>query len=41
MAAAWDEAGATHLSVNTMKAGLQGPDQHIDAIKRFKETVSG
>lgn len=41
MAAAWDEAGATHLSVNTMKAGLQGPDQHIEAIRRFKETVSG
>jgi len=41
MAAAWDEVGATHLSVNTMKAGLQGPDQHIEAIKRFKETVSG
>ena len=41
MATAWDEAGATHLSVNTMKAGLQGPDQHIEAIRRFKETVSG
>ena len=40
-AAAWDEAGATHLSVNTMRAGLQGPDQHIDAIRRFKEAVSG
>ena len=41
IAAAWDEVGATHLSVNTMKAGLKGPDQHIEAIKRFKETVSG
>ena len=40
-AAAWDEAGATHLSVNTMRAGLEGPDQHIDAIRRFKEAVSG
>ena len=39
LAAAWDEAGATHLSVNTMRAGLQGPDQHIDAIRRFKEAV--
>jgi len=38
---AWAEAGATHLSVNTMKAGLKGPDQHIDAIRRFKEAVSG
>ncbi|PKB71924.1 MAG: LLM class F420-dependent oxidoreductase [SAR202 cluster bacterium Io17-Chloro-G6] len=41
IAAAWDEVGATHLSVNTMRAGLKGPDQHIEAIKRFKETVSG
>lgn len=40
LAAAWDEAGATHLSFNTMRAGLKGPDQHIDAIRRFKEAVS-
>jgi probable F420-dependent oxidoreductase len=39
LAAAWDEVGATHLSVNTMRAGLKGPDQHIDAIRRFKEAV--
>ena len=38
---AWTQIGATHLSVDTMKAGLQGPDQHIDAIRRFKEAVSG
>ena len=41
LAAAWDEVGATHLSVNTMRAGLKGPQQHIDAIERFKEAVSG
>jgi len=41
IAASWDEVGATHFSINTMKAGLKGPDQHIEAIKRFKETVSG
>jgi len=40
-AAAWEEVGATHLSVNTMRAGLKGPDQHIEAIRRFKEAVSG
>jgi len=39
-AEAWAEAGATHLSVNTMRAGLKGVDQHIDAIRRFKEAVS-
>ena len=38
---AWAKAGATHLSVNTMNAGLKGPAQHIDAIRRFKETISG
>ena len=37
---AWDELGATHFSVNTMRAGLRGPDQHIEAIRRFKEAVS-
>ena len=40
LAESWAEVGATHLSVNTMRAGLQGPNQHIDAIRRFKETVS-
>jgi probable F420-dependent oxidoreductase len=39
-AAAWEELGATHLSVNTMRAGIKGPDQHIQAIRRFKEAVS-
>ena len=41
LAQAWTEVGATHVSVNTMKAGLEGPDQHIEAIRRFKEAVSG
>ena len=40
-AGAWAAAGATHLSFNTMGAGLKGPDQHIDAIRKFKEAVSG
>jgi probable F420-dependent oxidoreductase len=40
LAVAWDDVGATHLSVNTMRAGLKGPDQHIDAIRSFKEAVS-
>ncbi len=38
---AWSALGATHFSVNTMRAGLKGTDQHIDAIRRFKEAVSG
>ena len=40
-AQAWADLGATHLSLNTMNLGLQGPDQHIEAIRRFKEEYSG
>ena len=36
----WQELGATHLSVNTMGAGLASPAQHIDAIRRFKDAVA-
>lgn len=35
----WRVIGATHLTVNTMKAGLNSPKEHIDAIRRFKEAV--
>lgn len=35
----WKELGATHLSLNTMKAGLSGAAAHIDAIRRFKEAI--
>ena len=35
----WKALEATHLSVNTMRAGLTGPDAHIDAIRRYKETI--
>ena len=40
-AEAWAEAGATHLSINTMRAGLPNPDAHIKAIEEFKQAVSG
>jgi probable F420-dependent oxidoreductase len=30
----WRELGATHLSLNTMKAGLTSPQAHIDLLKR-------
>ena len=32
---AWRAAGATHLSLNTMRAGLQGPASHLAAIHKF------
>jgi probable F420-dependent oxidoreductase len=37
--AQWKKLGATHLTVNTMKAGLRTPADHIDAIRRFKEAT--
>jgi probable F420-dependent oxidoreductase len=37
--AAWRELGATHISVNTMNAGLASPAEHIHALRRFKEAV--
>ena len=36
---AWKEVGSTHLSVNTMNAGLSNPAAHIDAIRRFREAT--
>jgi probable F420-dependent oxidoreductase len=38
--AQWKDLGATHLSVNTMKAGLSTPSAHIDAIRRFKAATA-
>ena len=35
----WEELGATHISVETRRGGLSGADDHIDAIRRFKEAV--
>jgi len=37
LTAAWRDAGATHLSVNTMGAGLRTVDEHLRAL----ETVAG
>ena len=38
---AWKKLGATHVSFNTMKAGLKSPSAHIDAIRRFKTATAG
>jgi probable F420-dependent oxidoreductase len=35
----WRDLGATHVGVNTMRAGLPSPQAHIETIKRFKERV--
>jgi probable F420-dependent oxidoreductase len=36
---AWKKLGATHVSLNTMKAGLESPSAHIDAIRRFQRAT--
>ncbi|MDX1414205.1 MAG: LLM class F420-dependent oxidoreductase [Candidatus Promineifilaceae bacterium] len=36
----WRAAGATHLSFNTMDAGLKSPAAHIHAIEAFAAAVS-
>lgn len=38
-ARAWEEMGATHVSVNTMRAGLSSPQDHVNAIRQFKEVI--
>ena len=37
---AWKELGATHLTFNTMKAGLANPSAHIEVIRRFKDATA-
>ena len=38
-AAGWREAGATHLSLNTMDSGCTTPDEHLAALRRFAEII--
>jgi probable F420-dependent oxidoreductase len=35
----WRDLGATHLSVNTMGAGLASPRDHIDAVLKVKQAL--
>lgn len=37
--AAWQEAGATHLTFNTMGAGLDTAVQHLQAITQFAQSL--
>jgi hypothetical protein len=38
---AWKDLGATHVSLNTMKAGLTSPSMHIEALRRFRTATTG
>jgi probable F420-dependent oxidoreductase len=40
-AEAWKKLGASHLSVNTMGAGFRSVQEHISAVRQFKEAVQG
>jgi alkanesulfonate monooxygenase SsuD/methylene tetrahydromethanopterin reductase-like flavin-dependent oxidoreductase (luciferase family) len=35
----WREAGATHLSVNTMGCGFTTPSDHLTALRTFAEAI--
>ncbi|HEY6427837.1 MAG TPA: hypothetical protein VIX84_11425, partial [Acidimicrobiales bacterium] len=35
----WEGAGATHLSVITMHAGLKTVDEHIGALRELAEVL--
>jgi probable F420-dependent oxidoreductase len=37
---AWRNLGATHITINTMKAGYKSPAEHIQAIRRYKEVIA-
>ncbi len=36
----WRALGGTHFSLSTMQSELASPDQHIEALRRFKEAVN-
>ena len=35
----WKELGATHLTVNTMGCGYETATSHVEALRRFAETI--
>ncbi|MBK8900808.1 MAG: LLM class F420-dependent oxidoreductase [Anaerolineaceae bacterium] len=35
----WRDAGATHISFNTMGAGFDTPQKHLQAIENFAQTI--
>jgi alkanesulfonate monooxygenase SsuD/methylene tetrahydromethanopterin reductase-like flavin-dependent oxidoreductase (luciferase family) len=37
---AWETLGATHLSVRTDRGAQRSPQEHIAALRRFKEAIA-
>ena len=38
---AWDQMGASHVSINTMGAGFSSVEQHVDVLRQFHEAAGG
>ena len=38
-AKAWQDLGATHLSIENRQAGLKTAGEHIEVMRRFKEAT--
>jgi alkanesulfonate monooxygenase SsuD/methylene tetrahydromethanopterin reductase-like flavin-dependent oxidoreductase (luciferase family) len=36
----WRELGATHLTVNSMGAGLTSTQAHVEALERFSDAIT-
>ena len=36
---AWRTLGATHVAIDTMRAGFKSPQEHIDAIRSFRDVL--
>jgi probable F420-dependent oxidoreductase len=36
----WRDLGATHLTINTSGAGLRSATEHIEALRRFRQTLT-
>jgi alkanesulfonate monooxygenase SsuD/methylene tetrahydromethanopterin reductase-like flavin-dependent oxidoreductase (luciferase family) len=36
---AWQRLGATHIAVDTMRAGFATPQAHMDAIRSFRDVI--
>ena len=37
----WKSAGATHVSVNTMRRGFATPEAHLKALREFAKAAIG
>jgi probable F420-dependent oxidoreductase len=40
LAGRWRDSGATHIAINTMKAGLRSVDEHLSALETAAETLA-